>query len=210
LYYELTGGGQPFILLHGSGETHEIFDHLTVRLAKDGYAVYAIDSRGHGRSEKIKNTMSYTDMAEDIAAFIRTLALEGAILYGFSDGGIIGLLLAGKYPNLLSKLIVSGANLSPKGIKGSWAFLFRFIHFFTKDPKLRMMLTEPDIGEDDLGKISIPVLVLAGERDIVKEEETRRIHTGIPNSTLRILDNETHSSYVIHSDKLYGIIEHFL
>jgi len=218
LYYELScadrpGVGQPFILLHGNGETHEIFDRLTARLVEAGYAVYAIDSRGHGRSgkdEKIANNMSYADMVEDIAAFIRVLELEKPILFGFSDGGIIGLLLASKYPGYLSKLIVSGANLTPKGIKAGWTLLFRVLYFFKRDPKIRMMLTEPDIRENALGEISIPVLVLAGERDVVKEEETRRIHAGISNSTLRILENETHSSYVIHSDKLYGIIEHFL
>jgi len=210
LYYELTGVGRPFILLHGNGETHEIFDRLTVRLAEAGYAVHALDSQGHGRSEKRGDTMSYADMVEDVAAFIRMLKLEDPILFGFSDGGIVCLLVAIKYPGLLSKLIVSGANLTPKGIKASWGLYFRTIYFFTRDPKIRMMLTEPDIREKDLEKISVPVLVLAGERDIIKEEETLRIHANIPNSTLRILENETHDSYVVHSDKLYGIIEHFL
>jgi pimeloyl-ACP methyl ester carboxylesterase len=183
--------------------------NLTIRLADAGYAVYAIDSRNHGRSGK-SETLSYSDMTEDVAAFIRTLELERPILYGFSDGGIVGLMLAGKYPRLLSKLVVCGANLTPKGIKAGWALFFRVSYFFARDPKIRMMLTEPNILSKDLEKISLPVLVLAGERDIVKEDETRCIHAGIPNSTLLILENETHDSYVVHSDKSYGIIESFL
>ena len=210
LYYELTGVGRPFVLLHGNGETHEIFDRLTVRMSEAGYAVYALDSPGHGRSGKRGNTLSYADMVEDVAAFIRTLKLEKPMLFGFSDGGIVGLLIAIKHPEFLSKLIASGANLTPKGIKAGWMLRFRMTYFFTKDPKMRLMLIEPDIQENDLKKISVPVLVLAGERDIIKEEETLRIHANIPNSMLRILKNETHDSYVVHSDKLYGIIEHFL
>ena len=212
LYYELTGSGQPVVLLHGNGETHEIFDRLTPRLAEAGHAVYAVDSRGHGRSGKSdkEKPLSYYDMTEDVAEFIQKLELVEPILYGFSDGGIVGLLLAGKYPGLLSKLIVSGANLTPKGIKAGWALRFRLTYFFTKDPNMRLMLTEPNIQKEDLEKISAPVLVLAGEQDIIKEEETRRIHEAIPNSTLQILKNENHDSYVVHSDKLYDIIKHFL
>ena len=115
LYYEKTGQGRPVILLHGNGETHEIFDKLVPELSKD-YTVYAIDSRGHGKSTKVK-TLDYDIMAEDIAEFIRILKLEKPMLYGFSDGGILGLILAYRYPDLLSKLIISGANLHPDGLK---------------------------------------------------------------------------------------------
>ena len=120
LFYEKTGQGSPIVLLHGNGEDHTIFDVMTKRLAKD-YTVYAIDSRGHGKSDRVAE-LSYSDMAEDAAAFIRELKLEKPALYGFSDGGIMGLLLAIEYPDMLSKLIVSGANIDPGGIKAGFSF----------------------------------------------------------------------------------------
>ena len=99
LYYEKTGQGCPIVLLHGNGESHDIFAVLIKRLSPN-YTVYAIDSRDHGKSGKVKS-LDYGDMMEDVAAFIRQLDIESPVLYGFSDGGIIGLLLAIKYPALI-------------------------------------------------------------------------------------------------------------
>ena len=103
LYYEVYGEGTPIILVHGNSETHQIFDALINKL-KDNYKVYAVDSRCHGKSEDTKE-ISYDLMAEDMIEFIRKLKINKPIFYGFSDGGIVGLLIAIKEPKLLSKLI---------------------------------------------------------------------------------------------------------
>ena len=105
LYYEVHGNGTPIILVHGNSESHKIYDVLTEEL-KSNHQVYAVDSRNHGESDKT-NTISYDLMAEDFIQFIEKLNIENPILYGFSDGGIIGLLIAIKRPRLLSKLIIS-------------------------------------------------------------------------------------------------------
>lgn len=80
LYYEKYGEGQPFLLVHGNGETHEIFDVLIPELAEH-YTVYAIDSRGHGLSASPKE-LHYMDMADDMAAFIDALELKAPLFYG--------------------------------------------------------------------------------------------------------------------------------
>ena len=208
LYYEKTGLGAPVILLHGNGEDNTIFDVLIKQLSQK-YTVYAIDSRDHGKSGRVK-TLDYETMMEDVAEFIRAHELRRTILYGFSDGGIIGLLLAIKYPSLLSKLIVSGANTHPSGAKKIYTFLGNILHFFTRDRKIKMMLTQPNITDAELNMITVPTLVLAGKRDVVEEEHTRKIAENIPGSVLKILEGEGHASYVIHSEKLYGIIEPFM
>lgn len=208
LYYEKTGHGAPMILLHGNGEDHTIFDVLTRQLAPS-YTVYAIDSRDHGKSGKVKQ-LSYQDMMEDVAAFVRALSIESPILYGFSDGGIIGLLLAVRYPAMLSKLIISGANTRPDGTKKWFLALLRIMYLFTRNQKVKMLLTQPNITDAELNTIVTPTLVLAGSKDVVKDEHTRNIAKNIPGSALRILKGESHESYVIHSKKLYGIIEPYL
>ncbi len=208
LYYEITGQGAPILLLHGNSESHEIFDVLIGQLS-DRYTVYAIDSRGHGKSSRVKQ-LNYMDMAEDIAAFIRELGLQGTALYGFSDGGIIGLLIAIRYPELLSRLIISGANLWPKGVKKGYLILIRIIYQITRSRKLKMILTQPDITDEQLAGITIPTLVLAGSKDMIYEAHTRHIAEQIPNSTLQILEGESHMSYVVHSEKLHGILQPFL
>ncbi len=208
LYYEKTGEGQPIILLHGNGESHQIFDVLMAQL-KEQYTVYAIDSRGHGQSTKVRE-LDYRSMAEDIVGFIRILGLEKPILYGFSDGGILGLMIAAAYPGLLSKLIISGANLTPEGVKKRYLNLFRLIYYITRNPNFRLMITQPQISEEELHKIVVPTLVLAGSKDLIKEEHTRKIAETIPNCTMQILAGENHMSYVVHSNKLYPILKPFL
>ena len=208
LYYEVHGNGAPIILIHGNSESHKIYDVLTEEL-KSNHQVYAVDSRNHGKSDKT-NTISYDLMAEDFIQFIEKLNIENPILYGFSDGGIIGLLIAIKRPRLLSKLIISGANLNPDGISKSMTTIIKLGYFFSRSKNLKMMLNEPNISADDLEKIKIPTLILAGERDVIKEKHTKLIASSIANSTLIIVPNETHSSYIIHSKKLYNLIHEFL
>ena len=107
LYYEVWGQGPAIILVHGNSETHEIFDVLIPSLAKD-HTVYAVDSRCHGQSENTER-ISYELMCDDMIQFIKKLDIRKPIFYGFSDGGVIGLMIAMKEPDLLSKLISSGA-----------------------------------------------------------------------------------------------------
>lgn len=210
LWYEMKGSGNPFILLHGNSLSHKIFDILTEELSKK-YTVYAIDSRDHGQSTKT-NKISYDMMADDVVSFINELKLEKPIIYGLSDGGIVGLLVASKYPDLLSRLITSGANTNPEGVKKIWFTVFKILYLIFRRDKFRMVLEEPHIIREDLMKINIPVLVLAGEnkKEFVNEENTKFIAENIPNSTLKILEKESHTSYVVHCPKLYKIIEPFI
>lgn len=208
LYYEEYGTGNPIILLHGNQETHEIFDKLIEQLKKK-HKVYAIDSRCHGQSEN-PTEISYNLMCEDIIQFIKELKIEKPILYGFSDGGIIGLLIAIKEPDVLSNLIISGANITPDVFTTFDLILTKLFYFFTRSKYIKMMLDEPNISIEELQRIIIPVHVLAGEKDVIKLEHTKLIADNIKNSTLEIIPKEKHGSYIIHSEKLYEIIKKYI
>lgn len=208
IFYEVSGNGKPIILLHGNGGNHEKFDILIDNLKND-YTVYAIDSRCHGQSDDTP-TISYDFMADDVIAFIKKLNLEKPILYGFSDGGIIGLLVAIKEPKLLSRLIISGANITPDGCGKLDVIRMKLSYFFTRNKLIKMMIDEPNISIEDLNKISIPVNVLAGEKDVIKLDHTKLIANSIKNSTLEIIPGETHGSYISHSDKIYYILKKYL
>lgn len=205
LYYEETGDGTPLIMLHGNNESHEIFEEAT-EILSEKYTVYAIDSRGQGLSA-VPDEFHYIDMAYDVINFIETLGIENPILYGFSDGGIIGLHVARLRGELISKLIISGANLSPKGLKGSAiSEIKRDYKKSNKNPLIGLMLKEPNIFDFELEEINVPTLILAGSKDMVKPAETKKINKYIKGSTLRILEGETHSSYVVHSTKIAELI----
>lgn len=208
LYYEVYGEGTPIVLVHGNSETHQIFDVLIDKL-KDNYKVYAVDSRCHGKSEDTEE-ISYDLMAEDMIEFIKKLKINKPIFYGFSDGGIVGLLIAIKKPKLLSKLIVSGANLNPNGMSKPMLLISKIVYFITKNKLFRMMVKEPNITVKDLEKIEVPTYTLAGEKDVIKESHTRLIAENIKNSTLEIIPKENHGSYIVHSEKIYNIIKKYI
>lgn len=202
MYYEKRGEGRPLILLHGNGEDHTIFDQAVLLLEKH-FCCYIPDSRCHGQSEE--GELHYADMAADMLAFMEALELRDVIFYGFSDGGIVGLLAASQTERI-STLIVSGANLTPMGAKPPVRLLIRTLNLLHKDPKLALMLREPWISDDLLVRIRANTLVLAGSRDVIAERETRHIAEMIPGAELRILKGEGHGSYIVHSDKIGKII----
>ena len=206
LYYEKTGEGRPLVMVHGNGEDHTIFAEA-VEVLKDRFACYCPDSRGHGQSSPVKE-LHYADMADDMAGLLEALDLRDAVFYGFSDGGIIGLMAAAKTERI-GTLIVSGANMDPRGVKLSLRLRFWWEYLRKREPLTALMLFEPHITEADLKKIRARTLVLAGEKDLIREKETRRIAAGIPGAELRILPGEDHGSYIVHSARIGEIIGGF-
>lgn len=204
LYYEVVGSGAPLVLVHGNEETHAIFDRAVPLLAEH-FTCYLLDSRGHGQSQKVEE-YHYEDMAEDVYQFIQALGLEHVTYYGFSDGGIIGLLLASKHPKLLDKMIISGANTRPDAVSKWLTGLFKAVNFIHRKPLFELVLNEPHISREQLQAIETPTLVLAGSKDLVFEENTRFIAESIPHATLRILPGEGHSSYIVHKTRVAELI----
>lgn len=200
LYYEKSGTGSPLIMLHGNGGCHKVFNSA-IDILKKYYTVYAIDFRNHGQSTKVKN-YSYSDHVDDVYEFIKALKIEHPVLYGFSDGGIVGIMLASKYPELLNKLIASGPNITPDGVRPLFTILWKFNYILTRSPNLKLMLNEPNITDEQLSKIKIPVFITGGSSDIIKTDHLKLIKNKIKNSTLDIFPGESHSSYISNSKKI--------
>ncbi len=202
--YCTAGEGKPVVLVHGNGESHRSFLVLISQLEDAGYSVYAPDSRGHGDSDP-SDEYHYSDMAEDIYQFITKLGLKKPALYGFSDGGIIGLTLELAHPGTLSILAVSGTNLSPDGLTDEFMASVEGID----DPLCELMRTEPQIDPDELQKIKIPVLVTAGTYDVVRWEETERIVSALPDAELYIAEGEDHGSYIENNEFIGELLLEF-
>ena len=203
MYYEMHGSGRPLIMLHGNSEDHTIFYDSRVLLSKH-FTVYTMDSRGHGHSTRVEE-LHYSDMADDMIAFMDQLDLRDVIFYGFSDGGIIGLLAAMRCDRI-GMLITSGANLTPAGVMAPFRLIAKAAYAVTKDPKMKLMLDEPDISTDELAQIKVPTVVMAGEKDLVLGKETAKIAMAIPGAKLRIIPGEGHGSYIVHKSRIADII----
>ena len=209
LHYAVMGEGRPVILVHGNGESHDLFDTQIGQLTEAGYRVYAPDSRGHGANEPLSE-YHYADMAEDMYQFIQALGLGTPAFYGHSDGGIIGLLLEVLHPGTLGLLAASGANLSPAGLSKDFINKYSEINRQSPDPLLTLMLIEPDTEPKMLQNINIPVLITVGENDLILPEETKRIVDNLKDVKLVVLDGEDHGSYIENSEIMGNILMDFL
>lgn len=208
LFYEKTGEtGPEVVLLHGNGESHEIFDELVSKLCED-HQVITMDSRGHGLSAT-PSELHYADMAGDVINLISELELSKPLLVGFSDGAITAMLVAMQKSELISGLILCGGNRTPKGLTRKALHAIKKEHKKNPSALTELMLTEPDISEESLANIQVNTLVLAGQHDLIREKETKLIAACIPRGRYEILPGEDHGSYVEHSTKLLPYIYRF-
>jgi len=210
----VIGKGRPIVLVHGNGEDHHLFDTEIRQLAEAGFTVYAPDSRGHGKSTLVSDEpvteYHYADMAEDIYQFIKALGLKKPALYGHSDGGIIALLLEISHPGTLGIMAASGTNLSPQGLIPSFIEEYSEINKKEEDPLITLMLTEPHIDPESLKKIRIPVLVTAGDNDLILRSETEKIAAALPDSEMVIVEDADHGSYIMDSEIMGKLLLDFL
>ena len=199
LFYTKTGSGPPLLLLHGNGEDGTYFVHQVEEFSRD-FTVYAIDTRGHGQSPRGGAPFTISQFADDLLAFMDRQGLPRADILGFSDGGNIALIFALRHPDRVRRLILNGANLDPKGVKPLVQLpIVLGYHFasLSKSPKakaraelLGLMVNEPHIDPAELGKLSMPVLVIAGTRDMIRENHTRLIANRIPNDRLVLIPGD--------------------
>lgn len=203
LYYEKTGSGRPLVLVHGNGEDHTIFDEA-VKVLSRRFTCYAVDSRGHGKNPPVSE-YHYEEMADDIIDLMNELGLSDVCYCGFSDGGILGCLIAAK-TDLIGRMVICGTNTRPDRIRKGFVKLMKFLYTFRRDPLIRLMLEEPDLSDELLAGIRAKTLVLAGSHDLVMEEDTLHIAEMIPDSECRIIAGEGHGSYIVHSTKIAGWI----
>ena len=206
LYYEIYGAGQPMLQIHGNGLSISSMGHQ-IAFFSPHYKVIVADSRGHGRSEIGAGRLTYEQMAEDLNALLEKLKTKPVYVLGWSDGGIIGLLLAIRHPDKVGKLAIMGANLNPEGAY-DWAFNWavkedkRVAALITKGdtsqpwPLVRqhldLLAKQPHIPIADLAKVMAPTLVMAGDKDVIRDDHTLQIFHGIPKAHLAIFPRATH------------------
>lgn len=196
MYYEIYGEGQPLLLLHGNGGSIGSRSREIPQFASH-YRVIAVDSRCHGKSGCATAELTYEQMAADVDALLDRLGVDSCYVWGHSDGGILALLMGIHYPDKVSRMLVTGANLQPD-TTAVFPELVALVGEFRQQPDtmLRKHMTlvaeHPHIEFSALRNVSAPVLVMAGDRDAIREEHTVRIYQSLPNAQLCILPGTTH------------------
>ena len=220
LHYVEQGQGQPLILLHGNGESCDYFEHQIAYFSKQ-YHVIALDTRGHGQSPRGEKPFTIQQFAEDLHDFMDENGIEKAVILGFSDGGNIALTFALKYPERVEKMIVNGANLFPSGVKPLYQWPieigYRIAKMFSKKSDkalhnaemLALMVNEPHIEPSELSHLTMPVLVVAGTKDMIKDSHTRLIYKNLPNAQLNIIEGN-HFVANKNADAFNKVVDEFL
>ncbi len=212
IYYATFGSGLPVILLHGGFANGQYWGDQVPALLKSGYQAILIDSRGHGRSSRDERAYTYELMQSDVIAVMDHLHIRQASVVGWSDGAIIGLVMALRAPDRLSRLFAFAANMDPSGVrsdtldhpvfarfeaqaKGDYAVLSPTPNGFSDFSKAinRMWDTEPKYAAADLHRIKTPTAIVDGDHDeAIKREHTEYLAREIPGATLIILPDVSH------------------
>ena len=207
MHYSVYGEkGHPLILVHGNGGSQNSLKEAATYLAND-YTVYVIESRCHGQSSD-PGVISYDLMAKDIKEFIEALGLEKPNLMGHSDGGINALTVAYTYPDLLGGFISCGANTTPDTFKPYFTIGVKVNDIFNPNKLNDMMLTQPQMNEELLSRITCPAYIVAGEYDIMWLSDSVLIHESIKDSKIAIIKGGNHSSYISQDGKQAYVLAH--
>lgn len=219
-HYIECGEGEVLVLLHGNGEDVTYFEHQITYFSKK-YRVIALDTRGHGKTERGEAPFTIRQFAEDLYEFLEEKKIEAVHLLGFSDGGNIAMIFAMKYPEKVKKLILNGANLDGNGVKFRVQFPivigYKIASFFAKrsqDAKknaemLGLMVNDPNVKVEELVKITMPTLVIAGTKDMIKDSHTKLIGRSIPNAKTVIIEGD-HFVANKRPEKFNRVIDDFI
>jgi len=199
LYYETYGSGEPLILLHGNGGSINSFNKQ-IPFFEKYYQVIAIDSRLQGKSGGSPDSISYDLMASDFCSLLEYLHIDSADVLGWSDGGIDGIIMAMNCPEKVKRLAISGANIVPDSSAIAYADILAMKDYVAHNltaSKIsialnKMIIYQPNIPFASLKQIRCPVLVMAGDHDIIKPEHTLKIFQSIPGASLCIFPDSSH------------------
>lgn len=192
-YFPADPQAPTLILLHGNGEDHTYFVKQIPAFSPH-FRLVLMDTRGQGQSTGGDGELNFSVFAADLLALMDHLQIAKAHLLGFSDGGNLALTFALAHPERVQSLILNGANLEPGGVKLSTQLPIvlgygccRLLSPFSRKARqngalLGLMVNHPHIPPQALAALTMPVLVIVGERDMIRDRHSQLIARSLPNA----------------------------
>ena len=228
-WVETTGSGdETVLLLHGGLSNCDDLLHSIGPALAEQYRVVAFDRRGHGHTADIEGPLHYDDMATDTIEVLDSIVGGAAHLVGWSDGGILSLLVAQRRPDLVRRMVLIGANFHFGGLRelasaGSEGFMNAIaLAYSDRSPDgaahfpdivsktMTMFATEPTMTVDDIRSISTPALVLVGDDDLVELSHTCALYEALPHGQLAVVPGTSHAVPVEKPIEVGALVLEFL
>jgi pimeloyl-ACP methyl ester carboxylesterase len=211
-YYEVQGTGDPLVILHGGFATVETFSEFSPLLSQH-YRTYSPERRAHGRMPDPGGPLTYEIMADDTIAFIDAIGTGPVHLVGWSDGGNVAMIVAGRRPELVRKLVIGGTAVNIHSVTycpgdGQQAdrsrpptsaggrlrrtFAGRRRPLSRSLRQLSRALFETTLELDGLAHIPAPTLVMAADDDLVSITHLEAMRDALPHGQLAIVPGTSH------------------
>jgi pimeloyl-ACP methyl ester carboxylesterase len=193
MYYEVSGEGDPLVVLHGAYMNIPSMGAIIPKLAET-HRVYALEFQGHGRTTDIDRPITYPNLADDVAAFMDAMGLETTDVFGYSMGAIAGLQLAIRHPEKVNKLAAASVAYDADGWQPAFKAIIPTMTVemildmpFAEDyrrlapnpdgfpalvEKLIALEHEPMAWEEDVKALKTPVLIITGDADVATLEHS--------------------------------------
>lgn len=191
MYYEVSGQGDPIVVLPGA-HMNIITMGKIIPLLAEKHTVYALEFQGHGRTNDIDRPITYENMADDVALFMDEVGLEKADVFGYSMGAGVGLQLAIRYPDKLDHLVAASVLYAHDGLHPTYLETLPqmtpelFAPFeeqwqaLAPDPEGyaafidRMIALEHETFDwtEGVATLDVPVLVITGDADTTTLEHS--------------------------------------
>jgi len=224
--YEWDNDGEAVVLLHGGLSKTSSWDYLMVPPLEDEFHVFAYDRAGHGFTGDQPGSLHFEFQCQEAIAYLEDVVKEPAHLIGYSDGGIIALMVAIKRPELVKSIVAIGANYHysaplkdflearvSKEDQAEYNLISPDAPHTLLEKTIRMneiWKTEPDISLSEIASIQCPVLVMAGDDDVIAHDHTISLYEALPLGQLAIIPGTSHGLVKEKPALLIALIMQFL
>ena len=244
VYYEVYGEGKPIVLIHGAFMTIDgNWGELIPELSKKR-KVIAIEMQGHGHTPYSDRKLDLATLASDVDGVMNYLKVDSADVAGYSMGGSVAYQLTVQHPKRVNRLVIISStykssgwlpvintgfkNLKPEvfdntPIKTAYEAVAPDKTKWTKFVEQMFAYADVpfDCGDNNIAKITSPVLIIAGDNDGLDKVELMKTYQllgggvaadmgPMPKSQLAIVPSQSHVSLMNQTKTILGYMDGFL
>jgi pimeloyl-ACP methyl ester carboxylesterase len=223
--FQWSKRGEPLVILHGGLSHSEKTKKYLLPAVKRNFKVFAYDRTGHGRTANQKGSFHFNFQTKELIAFLEDVVKEPAHLIGISDGANIAFMAAIARPELIRSVVSIGGNTTASQIRMKFGKPEVSAESQAEHDRIspdhpselikkvatafKVWKSEPSIAITKLAKIKCPVLVLAGDDDVISAKESEKIYQAITNARLAIVPGSSHAVIKEKTELVQALLKDF-